>query len=84
MAFAADVVMVVLAARVMPVLLSPTLHAAPLVNVPAKVIELGAVDVTPPLNVKLSVAASPNTRVPVLPNVTALVIELLAPMKRTF
>ena len=61
MAFAAAVVIDVLAAKVMPVLLSPTLQALPLVKLPAKVTLLGSVAVTPPLKVKLSAAASPES-----------------------
>ena len=83
LAFAAAVVIDVLAAKVNPVLLSPTLQVLPLVKLPAKVMLLGAVAVTPPPKVKLSVAASPKTKVPVLAKVTPLVTEFVAPMKRT-
>ncbi len=83
LAFAAAVVIDVLAARVTPVLLSPTLQVLPLVKLPARVILLGSVAVTPPLKVKLSLAASPKTKVPVFANVTLLVTEFVAPIKRT-
>ncbi|BEI37605.1 hypothetical protein PHIN7_13290 [Polynucleobacter sp. HIN7] len=83
LAFAAAVVIDVLAARVTPVLLSPTLQALPLVKLPAKVMLLGAVAVIPPLKVKLSLAASPKTKVPVFAKVTLLVTEFVAPIKRT-
>jgi hypothetical protein len=75
--------MLVLSASVMPVLLSPILTIPPLVNAPAKVTLLGAVAVTPLLKVKLSVAASPKTKVPALAKVTLLVTEFVAPIKRT-
>jgi hypothetical protein len=83
LAFAAAVVIDVLAAKVMPVLLSPTLQALPLVKLPAKVTLLGSVAVTPPLKVKLSAAASPKTKVPILAKVTLLVTEFVAPIRRT-
>ncbi|CAM3793058.1 hypothetical protein POBR111598_09945 [Polynucleobacter brandtiae] len=82
-AFAAAVEILVLSARVMPVLASPTLNVPPLVKLPARVTALGAVAVTPPLNVKVSAAASPSIKVPVLAKVTALVIVFAEPINRT-
>ena len=47
--------------------------------VPANVTPLGAVAVIPPLNVELSVFASPRVKAPVLEKVTALVMTFAAP-----
>ena len=52
-----------------------------LVNNPAKLIELGAVAVKPPLNVKASVAALPKVNDPVFAKVTALVILCDEPVR---
>jgi hypothetical protein len=51
-----------------------------LTNEPAKLIELGAVAVKPPLKVKASAAASPRVSDPVFAKVTAFVNELIAPV----
>ena len=51
--------------------------------VPARVTPLGAVAVIPLLKVELSLAPLPNVTVPVLVNVTKLVITFAAPLKTT-
>jgi hypothetical protein len=74
-----DVLMVVAAARVMPVLDAPIVVEPLLVIKPARYTVLGAVAVKPVLNVKASVDRLPNFNVPVLLNVAALVMLVLDP-----
>ena len=76
-----EVLMLLLAASVMAVPASPIVVGPLLVKLPAKVTLLGVVAVKPALKVKASVAALPNSRVPALAKVVALVMVLLAPVR---
>ena len=83
MALASEVSIIVFEPRVIPWLEVPIVTAAPPVILDASVTVLGAVAVNPPVNVNASVAASPNTNVPVFPKVTAFVKEFVDPVKLT-
>ena len=76
----ADVLIVVASVSTMLVLDVPIVVGPLLVNTPAKLMLLGAVAVKPALKVNASAAAFPSVNTPVLAKVTALVIELIAPV----
>ena len=76
-----DVLMVVAAVRVIPVLDVPIVVGPLLVIEPARYTVLGAVAVKPALNVKVSVDKLPSFKVPVLLNVAALVMLVEDPVK---
>ena len=76
-----EVLMLLLAASVMAVPASPKVVGPLLVKLPARVTLLGVVAVNPALKVKASVAALPNSRVPALAKVVALVMVLLEPVR---
>ena len=76
-----EVLILLLAASVMAVPASPIVVGPLLVKLPAKVTLLGVVAVNPALKVKASEAALPNSRVPALAKVVALVMVLLAPVR---
>jgi hypothetical protein len=76
-----EVLMLLLAASVMAVPTSPIVVGPLLVKLPARVTLLGVVAVKPALKVKASEAALPNSRVPALAKVVALVMVLLEPVR---
>ena len=76
-----EVLMLLLAASVMAVSASPRVVGPLLMKLPAKVTLLGVVAVNPALKVKASEAALPNSRVPALAKVVALVMVLLEPVR---
>ncbi|CAM3792840.1 hypothetical protein POBR111598_09925 [Polynucleobacter brandtiae] len=75
-----EVLIVVAASKVIGVPASPIDVVPLLVIVPAKLTELGAVAVKPAEKVNTSVERFPKFRVPVLLNVVAYEIELVAPI----
>ena len=75
-----EVFIEVFAAKVIGVPLSPIEVFPLLVNVPAKVTELGAVAVKPALKVNISPAALPSVKVPVFKNSVAAAKEFPVPV----
>ena len=73
------VLMMVFATNVIGVAAAPIVTAPPLTIFPPKLIAAGAVAVNPPDSVNVSVASSPNCKVPVFAKVTALVIFVTLP-----
>ena len=66
--------------RVIAVLLSPRCSVVLVVAiVPAALMAVGAVAITPPVKVNVSVLALPRTRLPVFRNVVALVTLVVPP-----